>query len=506
MAVAFIWMRLIDMQISFWDDEAETVVRYIDRGPAGIYSSVNYTPNDHILYSLLSWVTVSILGHNEPSYRIWSVIPAILSAVLLAVWARRRLGRAAALSLAAVLLTAPYLLYETVQARGYGLAQLGTVLVLIAAFEIEEQGPRRWSLLALAAGIVVGPASHPMTAVGVVMVVGFLLRRADLRRSVLKAALAGLLGLAIIVAPLTPAMVSQASKWFVAGAHDTRTATIRRERPPLPAAAPLTGPIGLGVYTGEMLETGKVNVVCSSECHPDSELARFDAPLLVLAIVGSFGLWWRRRRGLLGCLLVTLVGGFALPTIARSYVADRFVLYLFPAYALLAAVGIATIASEAVRRRVASKSTLAAIAVVVLLFGGLRMYEVNDHWSQKPPIDYKGLANAFMGSGVARAVTNAPPNVAYGLTYYLSNRVSYARPATLEEKLCASGAPFAFVQLHFAITAAEERCLAGRRASSLDFHGRGDQLLRLWLVQSPGLKRFAPRVIGDPGTGQGARR
>ena len=91
MAIAFIWMRLIDMQISFWDDEAETVVRYIDRGPAGFYSSANYTTNNHVLYSLLSWVTINILGRHEPTYRIWSVIPAIVSAVLLVVWARRRL-------------------------------------------------------------------------------------------------------------------------------------------------------------------------------------------------------------------------------------------------------------------------------------------------------------------------------------------------------------------------------------------------------------------------------
>jgi hypothetical protein len=49
------------------------------------------------------------------------------------------------LGLAAVLLTAPYLLYETVQARGYGLSQLGMVLVLIAGFEIEEHGPSRRS-------------------------------------------------------------------------------------------------------------------------------------------------------------------------------------------------------------------------------------------------------------------------------------------------------------------------------------------------------------------------
>jgi SAM-dependent methyltransferase/4-amino-4-deoxy-L-arabinose transferase-like glycosyltransferase len=500
MALTFIWMRLIDMQISFWDDEAATVVRYIDKGPAGIYSSANYTPNDHILYSLLSWVTINILGRHEPTYRIWSVAPAIVSAVLLVVWARKRLGRATALALAAVLLTAPYLLYETVQARGYGLAQLGMVLVLIAAFEIEEHGPRRWPLAALAAGIAIGPASHAMSAVGIVCVVGFLLRRADLRRPVLKATAAGALCLAVIVAPLAPAMVSQARKWFVAGPHDTRSATIKAARPPLPISAPVTGPVNLGIYTGELLETGKVSTVCSGECYPAGKVALYDAPLLVLAILGAFALWWRRRRGVLGCLLVALVGGFALPTIARVYVADRFVLYLLPAYALLAAVGIAALATEAARRRVASKATLATIALLALVYGGLRMYHVNEHWNQHPPLDYKGMADAFVGSGVAHGITNSPPNVSDGLTYYLGDKVSYAQPAALERELCSASAPFAFVQLHFAITPAEEACLLARHASGIDFHGGGNQLLRLWLVLAPGEKRFTRRVIGKPST------
>jgi SAM-dependent methyltransferase/4-amino-4-deoxy-L-arabinose transferase-like glycosyltransferase len=497
MGLVFVWMRLIDMQTGFWDDEAATVMRYINKGPAGIYSSANYTPNDHILYSLLSWVTVGILGHHEADYRIWSVFPAMLSAGLLVLWARRRLGRATALALAAVLLTAPYLLYETVQARGYGLAQLGIVLVLIAVLEIEEHGPRRWSLATLATGIVVGPGAHAMSAVGVFCAVAFLLRRRDLRRAVLKASAVGAIGLAVIVAPLAPAMVDQALKWFVAGPH-TRSAAISKARPPLRVTAPFTGPAGLGMYTGELLETGKINIVCGTECAPAAETARWDAPLLVLAMVGALALWWRRRRGVLGCLLVTLVGGFAIPTIAHVYAADRFVLYLLPAYALLAAVGLGALFTEAARRSLAPRPLLATIALATLVFGTLRLNQVNERWNHHPPVDYKGMADAFMGSGIAHVVTNAPPNVANGLTYYLGSKVSYAPPATLRKDLCGSSVPFAFAQLSFAITPAEEACLLARHASSLDFHGGGSDLLRLWLVQAPGQARFTPRAIGEP--------
>jgi SAM-dependent methyltransferase len=498
MALVFVWMRLIDMQISFWNDEATTVVRYIDAGPSGIYSSAAYAPNDHILYSLLSWVTVGILGRHEPDYRIWSVFPAILAAVLLVVWARRRLGRTTGLALAAVLLTAPYLLYETVQARGYGLAQLGFVLVLIGALEIEEHGPQRWSLAALATGIAVGPASHAMSGLGILCAVVFLLRRADLRRPVLKASAVGALCLTVIVAPLLPAMAGQALKWFVAGPHDTRNAAIARARPPLPATAPITGPIDLGMYTGELLESGKVDAVCGSHCESAAKVARWDAPLLVLAIAGALALWWRRRRGVLGCLLAPLVGSFALLTITRTYAADRFVLYLLPAYALLAAVGLGALFAGAARLRPTSRPALIAFALALLIFGVLRINQVNERWNQRPAEDPRGMADAFLAGGIPHAVTNAPLSVASDLRYYLGAKVSYAPPVQLEAQLCSQGAPFAFIQLHFAITPAEEHCLLARHASALDFHGGGDQLMRLWLVQAPGLRRFTPRVIGEP--------
>jgi len=293
-------------------------------------------------------------------------------------------------------------------------------------------------------------------------------------------------------------MVDQASKWFVAGPHDTRSATIAQARPPVSLTAPLTGPANLGLYTGELLETGKVNPVCGARCYPATTAARLDLPLLVLAALGVLALWWRRRRGLLGCLLVTLLGAFALPAIARVYVTDRFVLYLLPAYALLAAIGLGAIFTEVARRTRAPRPALATIALALLVFGALRMNQVNERWNQRPPLDYRGMADAFVGSGIARAVTDAPPNVADGLAYYLGTKVSYAPPAALQRELCSNSTPFAFIQLHFAISPSERACLTARHASGLDFHGGGDQLLRLWLVQAPGEARFTPRVTGKP--------
>jgi SAM-dependent methyltransferase/4-amino-4-deoxy-L-arabinose transferase-like glycosyltransferase len=495
-AVLFVWMRLIDMHIGFWDDEAATIVQYIDRGPAGIYSSAAYTPNDHILYSLSSWMTINILGRSEPTYRIWSIGPAILSAVLLVWWTRQRLGRPTAFALAGILLTAPYLLYETIQARGYGLAQLGMVLVLIAALEIEEHGPRRWSLLVLGAGIVIGPASHAMTAVGVFCAVAFLLRRRDLRKPVGKTSLIGLVLLAIIVGPLVPAMISQARTYFVAGTHDTRATAIKKARPVLPAAAPLIGPINLGAYTGQLLETGSANTKCTSLCYSNIQLIEYGGPLLLCALLGAIALWWRRRRAMLGCLIAVLVGSYLLPTIARVYVADRFALYLLPAYALLAAIGLGAIVRTLMRQRGMWRAAALTSAAALFVFSFLQINKLNEHWGRFPPINYKGLVEAYRGTGIPRAITNAPPNVSYGLTYYLPHKLIYDGPAELERELCATSDTIAFVQLNYPITASERACLEQRHASSLDFPGASDKLLRLWLVQAPGKPAFTPLVTG----------
>jgi MYXO-CTERM domain-containing protein len=273
---------------------------------------------------------------------------------------------------------------------------------------------------------------------------------------------------------------------------------IQVSHPPVPISSPITGPINLGQHTGEMLLTGKVDPTCEGSCHSTSTAVAYDAPWLVLALLGALALWWRRRRGLLGCVLATLAGGFLLPMIARTYVAERFALYLLPAYALLAAIGIGTIVTEATRRRIVSKAALASVALVLLIYGVLQMNAINEHWNQHPPVDYRGMADAFVGSGIAHAITNAPPNVSDGITYYLGDKVSYAGPEALKRDLCSTSAPFAFIQLSIAITPVERDCLLEDHASAMDFHGGGNDLLRLWLVQAPGLKRFGPRVIGKP--------
>jgi hypothetical protein len=371
------------------------------------------------------------------------------------------------------------------------------VLVLIAALEIEEHGPRRWSLLVLGTGIVIGPASHAMTAVGVFCAVAFLLRRRDLRKPVGKTSLIGFVLLAIIVGPLVPAMISQARTYFVAGTHDTRAAAIKKARPVLPASAPLIGPINLGAYTGQLLETGNANTKCTSLCYSKIQLIEYGGPLLLCALLGALALWWRRRRAMLGCLITVLVGAYLLPTITRVYVADRFALYLLPVYALLAAIGLGACAQALMRQQWIWRAAVLMSTAALFVFGFLQINKLNEHWGRFPPINYKGLVEAYRGTGISRAITNAAPSVSYGLAYYIPHKLVYDGPVALERELCATSATLAFIQLNYPITASERSCLERRHASSLDFPGAGDRLLRLWLIQAPGKPSFTPLVTGQ---------
>jgi 4-amino-4-deoxy-L-arabinose transferase-like glycosyltransferase len=492
LASDFVWMRLIDMKVSFWADEAQSAVVYVDGGLSNIYSTDLFSANNHVLFNILSWVTVAALGHDEPNYRIWSVVPSIAATVLLVWWTRRRVGKVAALILSGIFLTAPLLLYESVQARGYGLSLLGMTVVLVAGAEIEEHGPSRRWLVALVAGTVVGPAGQPTCVIGIALVILWLLRRRDLRWSVSKAVVAALIGLAIVVGPLLPTMVRVDARQ-VQNRANTNVASAK-----LGPAAIVTGPASIGAYTGQLLFSGTDYQACPGQCYTTARLAKWGWVLFLPALAGIVALWYWRRRGLLGLILCSLLGSFALIIVAQITVHDRFTLFLLPIYALLSAIGAAA-AINAVALRGFPRPVLALAGVAALTFGAYRIYEFNQIIHDGPANDFSGLEDAFKGSGVPYAVTNLPPSYNYGLRWYFGKQVVYETPTDLPSVLCRRGATLAFIQGVLPLTATELRCLRRRHPSAEDFPGGGATLLRLWLVRAPGQPAFTLRVAAPPG-------
>ena len=156
--LVMLWSRLILINQSLWGDEAGSIARYIDGGPAAIWDVSRWIPNDHILFELLTWATTGVLGsHAEATYRLWGVFPAMAAGALMTYWLWRRIDRWAAAIFAVLGTAAPLYLDLSWQARGYGRFLAG-VLVVIGADLALRRGTRTSSLL-LGLGGFVGMAT-----------------------------------------------------------------------------------------------------------------------------------------------------------------------------------------------------------------------------------------------------------------------------------------------------------------------------------------------------------
>ena len=69
MGVLVLWSRLAGLDQSLWHDEVFSVVHYITAGPETIVTG-HWVPNNHVLYSLLSFGTTRGLGESEVTFRL----------------------------------------------------------------------------------------------------------------------------------------------------------------------------------------------------------------------------------------------------------------------------------------------------------------------------------------------------------------------------------------------------------------------------------------------------
>ena len=121
-AGVFGWNLFRAATLSVTHDEAVTYEWFVALGPQRIYSSHEFDANNHVLYSLLAWVSVRLFGLSALALR----LPSVLAGLLLLVSAVRlfRLlsgSRGLALVGLAVVALNPLVLDFQVAARGYGL-------------------------------------------------------------------------------------------------------------------------------------------------------------------------------------------------------------------------------------------------------------------------------------------------------------------------------------------------------------------------------------------------
>lgn len=172
--------RTIGLNRSYWRDEIVTVREFVRADPDDIIAGA-YLPNNHELFSLLGWMTSSLVGESEVALRMWSVAPFVLGVVLAAAWLHRNLGAFSGVLFVLLCTVSPLLLDITRQARGYGLAFLAMTVVVVAASEAIRT-KRTGAVIAFGVGSIVGAWTLPNFAIaalatGVVLLLDPALRR-----------------------------------------------------------------------------------------------------------------------------------------------------------------------------------------------------------------------------------------------------------------------------------------------------------------------------------------
>jgi hypothetical protein len=482
LGLLLVWTRLVGLDQSLQHDEVFAIRTYVVPGPSGTLFG-EYEPNDHVLFNLLTWVTTLGVGRSEALYRLWSALPGIAAVGLLTVWCWRRLGPVTAVAFAFLAVTAPLHLELMKQARGYGLAALAAAVTLVAGDRFLRSQDTR-SLATWAVAAFAGLYTHVAFALGLVGQVVVLGLRREARRKVALASAAIACAALIAYAPIIGQMVDDYFQYYgdrVTPAY-AANGPDDESRPPLPWHSVVTGPGSLLAPVAELAFTGETRPQCEAACFASGERLLYALVLAALAIAGGVALW-RREPSIVLLLAGPLLSAYLLGTVARAFVADRFVSYLLLNVAVLVAAALAW----PLDRRVLPRG-LRAAAAVALVVAGLavtsRFVDLNNEWTALPFENPKGVATVVNGSDADRVLTNSTRSII--LEHYLGDeRVEALEPDALNAELCALREPTVYIEHPVGgAVPADRTCLLRARGSRVQVpqRGRGGRI-DVWLLQ-----------------------
>jgi len=444
LVLVLVWSRTANLGVSFWLDEAYTAVHYVNRGPHGIFFG-HYIPNDHVLFSLLAWATTSSVGRSEGAYRLWSVLPGLAAVGLAGWWMWRRVGPWAGVVVVALATVAPLHLELAPQARGYGLAFLAGAGMMVSAVRASDRG-RPADVAVFAVLGLIGIWTLPVFALAFVSQAAVLLVRRDLRRATLVACAAVGVASVLFYAPLLDGILRNSQQQFGAQlpwygwlsgpwqdlAHPTLAAFVPQ------SGSALASPLLAGVF-------------------------------VVLVALAARRCWRRGERYLLLHLTVPVVGTFLVLTLARSYVAARFISFLLFHVLVLLTLGIVEL-WEIARHVELLRLALVVVLVVMVIIGCEHTVQQTRRVSSFPIENFKLVARIVNASGAhTHVLTNS--TVPEGLWYYLgTQRVSVLPARVLSRSVCAIRSPLVFVDHHFQSPEPNIGCL--RRRGWVPIHVR----------------------------------
>jgi len=455
MGIVLVWSRLANLGTSFWSDEAHSAYYYANRGPHGIFFG-KYVPNNHVLYNLMSWATTGFVGRFEAAYRFWSVAPGLAAVALAAWWAARRLGALAATAIVVLTAVSPVHFVLTPQARGYGLAMLAAVVMLIGAVRASDhESPR--DIVMFAIGALVGIWTLPVFAIAVAAQAGVLVWNPRLRRTTLIAC--GVIAAASLAfyAPMLGDILHNTDQEF-----GTRLGLV-------------------AVVTGAYHHLGAPTVGNALPTDPHGLVNQLATFLVIVALTAAavLGLWRKRERALLANLVVPVLGTYLVLVVGRFYVQPRFTSYLLFHVIVLFGIGAQAI-WDAICRVTPARALAAALIVVVAVVGTARIGHLVDEQAHLPWENNRFVADVANSSGIRYVFTDSTHPVAF--YYYLGRArvIQLSDSAMRRRQYCTVRNRFIFLDdTYHQQVKPNLRCLVGgRHALRLDVPQQLDPPIR----------------------------
>jgi hypothetical protein len=430
---AIAYTRLKGITLSLWHDEVVSAARYSD-SPAHVFTA-RYVPNNHMLFNVLAWLSRRVVPRDEVALRLPSVLPALAGVALAAWWAWRRFGPPAG-ALSALLIGLSHAHLElSRQARGYGLCFLAMAGVAVFADEYAADRRRR-NLVAFSVFGLVGTLTLPVFVLPYALIICVLLAlRCPWRE--------------IAIATSVSALV--AVVWYAPVASDVFKSRDQSFGRVLPWHSFLTGP-------GDLLGRDQ-----------NRRPVLLQLVLIVTLVAAIFVATRLGRASTIVILVVPVCGTFAVLSILRFGVADRFVSFLLVPLSLVMAIGFS--AAFAVPTLVPRLLLVAGIAALLVM--PIREFRhVADRVDTLPIENFRGTARFVNSTGVRTVFTNSTrPD---GLKYYLRPHLGIARrPGRLEQFLCGVKPPFVYIDHPFMSREPSVRCLEREGASKHVFRQRG---------------------------------
>jgi hypothetical protein len=463
LATVMIWSRFAAIGESLWHDEIFTVEHYILPGPAASFG--HYGPNDHMLFSVLAWLTVHLPGLSDTGYRLWSVLPFIAAVTIVTVWLHRRAGAAVAFLFAVLSTASTQLMVLSTEARGYGLAFLAMAVMTIAAYEASTQTTSAWLTLFAAAGVI-GCWTLPTFVLPLIGASGVLLSQHPLRRRLLRRLAVAFLAV---------------GGWYAIPASALITSRGQQFGVQLPWHAPLTG--GATEFAAAFIPA-----VSAAAFIP----AVIVFPVLVLGLSRA-----RRAMPHLSTITVAQVAfTFLALTAGGSFVEERFLSYLLVPIFIIAALGLGALLAPRPGRGwiVTAAYSGSLLVIAVSVFARLSVGH-----AQMPEEANRGAANA-----VAAALTHAARPVIFNtehpqdILYYLHGPAPVLDAPTwkLGRFICSQHLKttgLIFVQQPFLVDLVDTSCLA-RRGATLHVFRQWDRGFRIFVWELPPERSSTPRA------------